>query len=218
MLDEALRAIIVRYPEGLNEGGVNRLEEPLPHADRQSLDNLDTHQWHSRQTLESVCTTIADAETGPGWDVVAAESSGTRPPSRRLTPDPVEIVLVLGEHPALGDAAVTEAVQPVGSPLKSGSATDHPSGCDDEPVLVVRQHVVHGDLERSVGELASSLDVLNDLGDPSILTGDRAPTGNVPDDVFGEDLGEGGVVARRARLVLSSEKLLVRVHPKDPIR
>lgn len=42
--------------------------------------------------------------------------------------------------------------------------------------------------------------------------------GTCPDDVVGEDLGEGGVVARRARLVLSAEKLLVRVHENDPIR
>jgi hypothetical protein len=39
----------------------------------------------------------------------------------------------------------------------------------------------------------------------------------VPDDVLGEEVGEGGVVAIRARLVLSAEELLVRMDANEAI-
>jgi len=70
---------------------------------------------------------------------------------------------------------------------------------------------VHGDLEGSLGELASPTDVLHNLVDPAILAGDRVPPGDVPHDVLCEDLGERSIVATRARLVLSAEEFLVRM-------
>lgn len=134
-----------------------------------------------------------------------------------LAPDPVELVLVLREHPALGYAAVTEAIQPVGSPFEGCSALDRPSRRDDEPMLVVDQYVVHGDLERSLGKLASSPDVLHDLIDPSVFAGDRVPAGDVPDDI----LGNSSARARSSRAERASYSLRKSASfgciPDDPI-
>jgi hypothetical protein len=43
MFDKPLSAIILRDAERLDEGGMNRLEKPLPLGDRPSLDDLDPH-------------------------------------------------------------------------------------------------------------------------------------------------------------------------------
>ena len=42
MLEDSLRAIIVRYAERLDEGGMNFIEQPLPLGGRPSLNDLDS--------------------------------------------------------------------------------------------------------------------------------------------------------------------------------
>jgi hypothetical protein len=81
-------------------------------------------------------------------------------------------------------------------------------------VLVVGEHVVHRDLERSVDELAPPADVVHHRVDPPILSGNRVLPGDVKDDIFRQELRQGAVVAGRPRLVLSAEKRLVRMHAK----
>jgi hypothetical protein len=131
--------------------------------------------------------------------------------ARQLAPDAVELVLVLREHPALGDTPVTETIQPMSPPLESHTAAGGPSGCDDEPVLIVRQHIMDGDLERSLDELAPPTNVLHHPVDSPVFPRDCVHARDMPDDI-GLDLGERTVVARGPRLVLSAEKRLVRMH------
>src|SRR6266545_2672451 len=132
--------------------------------------------------------------------------------ARQLAPDAVELVLVLGGHPALGDTPVTETIQPVSPPLEGHTAAGGPSGCDHEPVLIVRQHIMDGDLERSLDELASPTNVLHHPVDSPVFPRDCVHARDMPDDIVGQDLGERAVVARGPRLVLPAEKRLVRMH------
>jgi hypothetical protein len=83
---------------------------------------------------------------------------------------------------------------------------------DDESVFVVRQHVMHDDLEGAGGELASLSNVLHHLGEPSVFTRDHVPAWDVPYDVVGEDMGEPAIISRRPGFVLSAKKRLVRMH------
>jgi hypothetical protein len=126
-------------------------------------------------------------------------------------PDTVELILVFGQHPALSDSAVAEAVYPVCSPLRRVSIAGHSPSRDDESVVIVRQHVVHGDLEGARGELPSLSDVLHYMVESSVFTCDRVPAGDVPHDIVGEDIGKLAVVSRRPGFVFSAKKRLVRM-------
>lgn len=134
---------------------------------------------------------VGRAPTGRGARsaIGSAEVSCAR--SRRgavpLAPNPVEFVLVLRQHPALGDAAGTEAVEAVRSPFERLSPADRSARRYDDAVFVIRQHVVYLDLEGLVGELSPPTHVLHHLVDPPVVARDRAPTRDVPHNLLAEE-------------------------------
>jgi hypothetical protein len=132
--------------------------------------------------------------------------------SEPLGPYVVEEQLILWEHPAFGDLAVLEPIEAMCTPFHYPAASGRSPRGDDEPVVVVCEHVVDGDFKRVVSKVPTKSHVLDHVSPAPIDTRDRAATRDVPNDVCGENCREGRIVPPSTRLVLMSQQFLVRMH------
>jgi hypothetical protein len=136
--------------------------------------------------------------------------------SEPLGPYVVEEQLILWEHPAFGDLAVLEPIEAMCTPFHYPAASGSSPRGDDEPVVVVCEHVVDGDFKRVVSKVPATSHVLHHLVPAPIDSRDRAATGDVPNDVFSENCGEGRIVPLSTRLVLMPQQSLVGMHGPGP--
>ncbi len=130
------------------------------------------------------------------------------------TPRPyfIEQQLILWEHPAFGDLAVLEPIEAMRTPFHCAAASGSSPRGDDEPVFVVCEHVVDGDFKRVVSKVPARSHVFHHFGPAPIDSRDQAATRDVPNDVFGENCGEGRIVPPSTRLVLMSQQSLFWMH------
>jgi hypothetical protein len=129
-----------------------------------------------------------------------------------LGPYVVEEQLILWEHPAFGDLAVLEPIEAMCTPFHYPAASGSSSRADNHTVFVVRQHVVDRDFKRVVSKVPATSHVLHQFSPAPIDSRDLAATGDVPNDVCGENCGEGRIVPPTTRLVLMSQQSRVRMH------
>lgn len=82
---------------------------------------------------------------------------------------------------------------------------------DDEPVLVIYEHILDGYFERVVHKGSTATRVLHDLIRAAVLPRDRVLARYMPHDVVREHVGKRAIVAVSSCPVLIAEQLLVRV-------
>src|ERR1700716_27391 len=101
-------------------------------------------------------------------------------------PDLVEILLVVGNDPALGDPCFSDGKQPDPAPGEGYSALLDLASGEDHGALVVREHAAYVDPERRVGQLASPGKITQHLIPALIIACDCIGTRHVPGRIFGE--------------------------------
>jgi hypothetical protein len=130
-------------------------------------------------------------------------------------PDPVELLRIKRQQPALGDPSGPEAVEPNGRPT-TFLATEHGRavGKHGDVIAIPDQHLPWVQPEGSRGEVPAPGEVAHHSLDPLVVPGDVVPAGNVPNDVPGQLRAQSVLrtarVERPLRFVQSPQTLLFR--------
>jgi hypothetical protein len=156
-------------------------------------------------------------EQAPVTSVDGRARSGTTPGRVQApllqsssAPDLVELVLIERQQPALRYQPIADVEYPDGSPATKLAADGRFSIGKVNNPIGVREHSARRDAEAVVGDLAPHGEVPEYLLEPAVLASDRAPSGNVPHDIFGEQTAQV-----RADVLPGVEAALDCVEPLD---
>src|SRR5258707_4901517 len=113
-------------------------------------------------------------------------------------PDGVNCVLVEREQPARCDVLIDDVIQAHGGPAMVDVADrGEPVGERGDPVSVADENVSPLDLERVIGEVSPSPEVLEHLLETAVGPGDAIVSRDGPCDVRSEELLKGSAGAAR---------------------
>jgi hypothetical protein len=110
------------------------------------------------------------------------------------------------------DTATIESIKAVGPPCSALTVSGRGAAGDDQTVPIVRQDILDGDLERVIGQRATTTRVVHHLIPAPIDAGNRAIAGHMPHDVIGERRGERSIITHCPCVVLVMEEPFIRMH------